>query len=140
MIISHISRRVEWCDLPKKPEVINRKVQEVELNRIVHDHYDKAKSNNVYNVMTQMLYFKSKLFLLEDNYNQAEECLFQSLLLSEEHGLDGLHHKIEQDLQKLKNDADFWYKAFEHNTSLSTRLDMLQMENYFEEVKKLVRI
>lgn len=108
--------------------------------KIVNDHYDKAQSNNVYHIMTQMLYFKSKLFLLEENYNEAEKCLSESLLLAKEHGLDILQENIEQDLQKLKNEANRWYKAFEQNVSLSTRLDMLQIENYFKEVKKIIKL
>lgn len=75
--------------------------------------------------------------MLEGDYTQSEKCLNDSLLLAEEHGHDALKYKIEKDLQELKKDAENWLKAFQQNASLSRRLEMLEIENYFKDVKKL---
>lgn len=109
-----------------------------ETFQIVNDRYDTAQTKGSYNEIVQMLFLKSKLLLLNSEYDKAEKCLYQALLSAEDHGLDLLKQKIEEDSIKLKNEAQKWKNAYLNNFNYTKKLEMLEVESYFRDIKKLI--
>ena len=106
--------------------------------QIVETQYANAQAKGSFNELVQMLFLKSKLLLLNSQYEQAEKCLYQALLSSEDHGLDLLKAKIEEDSIKLKNEAEKWKNAYSKNFDYTKKLEMLEVETYFKDIKKLI--
>lgn len=106
--------------------------------QLLENQYDKSQTNGSYHIMVQMLFLRSKLYLLEGNYNQAEKCLYQALLSAEEYDLDLLKEKIEKELIRLKKDAEKWELAYNKNYTYSQKYDMAKMEEYLKEAKRIV--
>ena len=105
---------------------------------MVNTQYDKAQIKGAFQQIVQLLYLKSKLFLLNNNYDQAEKCLYQALLSAEDHGLVRISKKIEEDQIKLKSEVQKWNTAYSNNYDYAKKLEMLEIESYFKDVKKMV--
>lgn len=111
----------------------------METMQMVNNYYDQAQTKESYHEIVEMLILKSKLNLLDNNYVQAEKCLYQALLSAEDHELGLLKKKIEQESLKLKLESDKWTYAYSKGYDYTKKLDMLQMESYLKEIQKYKR-
>lgn len=86
----------------------------------------------------QAFILKGKLELILGKYHTFETFFVEAQKLAKEYELEIAEAWIQAELLKLKKELDKWDNYFKNNTPIKDRIQAAEMENYINELKKML--
>ncbi|MDH5402916.1 MAG: tetratricopeptide repeat protein [Candidatus Heimdallarchaeota archaeon] len=97
-----------------------------------------AEEQGSYILIIESALLKSKLILLEGNYEECDNILIQALSLAEEKQLPLLVDKINMEIGSINNEIFKMEELLEKGRTIQERINNLRIDEYISATKKLV--
>ncbi len=109
-----------------------------EAKTLIQQFSNKAQDQQMFPMIVEALLLRAKFATIEGELQQALKYYDQAKLTATEKNLDLLTHKIAEERQTFEIEFDKWQELNQRNASLQERLKMAQIEDYIQDVLKIV--
>ncbi|MFW9777836.1 MAG: tetratricopeptide repeat protein, partial [Candidatus Heimdallarchaeota archaeon] len=113
----------------------NFKLQQ-EISNLLDKLINISKSSSSFRLLPETFLLKSKLALLELDFNGAQDLLEEAQMLAEEKGLQLLAAKIVNEQRRLTDQIEKWGEFLKKDVPLSDIQEFIQIEEF---ITKMVR-
>ncbi len=108
----------------------------VELSKYIDKLFEISKQLGFHWILIEILILKSKLALLELDYQGAHQLLIQGQILAQEKNLDQLAKKSSNELNLFQQLSEQWSYHIKEAPTLETRIMQTRLEDFIGDMKR----
>lgn len=109
-----------------------------EAKALIHQFYTQAQDRHSFSMIGQALLLRAKVATIDGDLQQALDYYEQARLMAEEKNLGGLSQKVDVEQERFEAEFEKWRALIQRNASLQERLTQSQLDDYIQQVQKLV--
>jgi tetratricopeptide (TPR) repeat protein/predicted amidohydrolase len=109
-----------------------------EAKTLIQQFSDKARDQQLFPMIVEALLLRAKFTTIEGDLQQALKYYDQAKLTATEKNLDLLAQKTAEERRNFEAEFEKWQELIQRNASLQERLKMAQIEDYIQDVLKIV--
>ncbi|MHA2250687.1 MAG: hypothetical protein ACXAD7_10000 [Candidatus Kariarchaeaceae archaeon] len=102
-----------------------------EIQSYINLLFENSKRLHMYPHLVDAYILKSRILLIDGDFDRANEILKEGLEYMREENLPQLEKSISQEMKKLENEFLHHQSILQSNTSFSEKIEKLQIQEYF---------
>ncbi|MFX0094474.1 MAG: tetratricopeptide repeat protein [Candidatus Hodarchaeota archaeon] len=104
----------------------------------IHQLYDWAQDNHLFSMVGEALLLRAKVAAIDGDLQQALKYYEQARFTAKEKKLSLLNQKVDVEQKRFEAEFEKWQALIQRNASLQERLAQSQIDDYIQQVQKLV--
>ncbi|MFX0095405.1 MAG: tetratricopeptide repeat protein [Candidatus Hodarchaeota archaeon] len=104
----------------------------------IHQLYDWVQDNHLFSMIGEALLLRAKVAAIDGDLQQALKYYEQARFMAEEKKIGLLSQKVDTEQKHFEAEFEKWQTLIQRNASLQERLTQSQIEDYMQQVQKMV--